>query len=653
MDLIVLLLDLTNETLAAAIVVLAASILLYNITRNLGNRVARTSAIVLACVTIAYIGDVFIALGPGFQAHAAALRFQWLGIAFVPAALFHLSDALLATTGLPSRGRRRRVGRTLYGISLVFLVAAIFTNSLIEPVSVQTTIPQTGTAVSLRAGILFPIYVLFFILAVVTAFINTNRARLRCLTRDTRRRMGYLQIAMLTPAVGIFPYSVVIGTGTEYSLLGLILVNIANFGIVLMLLFLAYPLSFFGSSVPDRIVKRELLRFILRGPMTGLLALGTYIFTNATRNILGLQGEEFTPFAIVAVILLWQWLIALSLLRLERRLVYAEEDVEQVEQLSELSERLLTRNDLLQLIDAILAAVCDYLRVNAAFIASYQDETYEVVRALGSNTPNSAALNQRTPPLKALLGNQDNDERTPSFLPWHDFTLAVLTAERRMTPNGLIGILGFQARAETRELNEDEQKMLMTFRARAAEALEDLSLQSEIYAALEGLLPQIHLTRRSAGDIEFRPGRSGAQELPTSSITDRTQFNDQVKAALRHYWGGPGLTKSRLLELTIVNNALEDNDNNAPKALRAVLNRAIELTRPDGERKPLSPEWTLYNILELRYLKGLKVREVATRLALSEPDFYRKQRMAIDHVADTLYELEVRHRQSIGTIAQM
>jgi hypothetical protein len=458
--------------------------------------------------------------------------------------------------------------------------------------------------------------------------------------------MGYLQIAMLTPAVGIFPYSVVIGTGTEYSLLGLILVNVANFGIVLMLLFLAYPLSFFGSSVPDRIVKRELLRFILRGPMTGLLALGIYIFTNATRNILGLQGEEFTPFAIVAVILLWQWFIALSLPRLERQMVYAGEDVEQVEQLSELSERLLTRNDFLQLLDAILAAVCDYLRVNAAFIASYQDETYEVVRALGSNTPNSAALNQRTPSLKTLLGTQDNDEQTPSFLPWHDFTLAILTTERRMTPNGMIGILGFQARAENLELNEDEQKMLMTFRGRAAEALEDLSLQSEIYAALEGLLPQIHLTRRSAGDIEFRPGRSGAQELPATSITDRAQFNDQVKAALRHYWGGPGLTKSRLLELTIVSSALKDNDNNAPRALRAVLNHAIELTRPDGERKPLSPEWTLYNILELRYLKGLKVREVATRLALSEPDFYRKQRMAIDHVADTLYELEVRHQQS-------
>jgi len=32
----------------------------------------------------------------------------------------------------------------------------------------------------------------------------------------------------------------------------------------------------------------------------------------------------------------------------------------------------------------------------------------------------------------------------------------------------------------------------------------------------------------------------------------------------------------------------------------------------------------------------LKVREVATRLALSEPDFYRKQRIAIEAVADTL-----------------
>jgi hypothetical protein len=638
-DPIILVLDLANETLAATIVVLAASILLYNVTRNLRNRIARTSAIVLGCVTVAYVADVFVTLGPGLSAYETALRFQWLGIAYIPAALFHLSDALLATTGLPSRGRRRRVGRLLYAISTLFLILALSTDLVINPVTITTTIPQVGAAVGLQAGPVFPIYTLVLVIVVSAAFINANRARLRCVTRDTRRRMGYLQYAMLTPVVGIYPFSVLLGAGTEFSITGLILVNVANFGIVLMLLFLAYPLSFFGSSVPDRVVKRELLRFVLRGPMTALLALGMYVFTKATRQILGLQGEEFTPFAIVAVILLWQWGIALALPWLERRLVYAGEEFEQLDELADLSERLLTRNDLLQLIDALLASACDYLRVNVAFVAAYQEPHFDMVRALGHDFPTNTTLNDYAAYLRSSAAGVDAENGT--ILVWQQYWLVPLAGKRSSASNsrtGLIGLFGIQARNELIDLTDDERKMMLSFAARAAEALEDMALQEEIYAALEGLLPQIHLTRRTSSEIEYRPGRNAA--APAAPVVDRTQFTEQVWAALRHFWGGPGLTNSRLLELRIVRSALQENDDNPTKALRAVLLQAMERLRPDGERKPLSPEWTLFTILELRFLKGMKVRETANRLALSEPDLYRKQRIAIDAVAETLWGME-------------
>jgi len=101
-------LTLLNETLASAIVIVSASLLLYNLTRNVHNRVARTSGVVLACVTIAYAADVLLSLNPGVDSAIGILRFQWIGLSFIPAATFHVSDALLATTGLPSRGRRRR-----------------------------------------------------------------------------------------------------------------------------------------------------------------------------------------------------------------------------------------------------------------------------------------------------------------------------------------------------------------------------------------------------------------------------------------------------------------------------------------------------------------------------------------------------------------
>ena len=51
-------------------------------------------------------------------------------------------------------------------------------------------------------------------------------------------------------------------------------------------------------------------------------------------------------------------------------------------------------------------------------------------------------------------------------------------------------------------------------------------------------------------------------------------------------------------------------------------------------------EWILYNILELKFIQGQKVRDVARRLAMSESDLYRKQRVAIENVATTISRME-------------
>jgi len=279
--LISIILDSINEVLTTAVVIVAFSMLLYNLTRNLRNRVARNSAAVLACVTGVYICDVLVVLEPSVGTITNLLRIQWIGIAFLPSAMFHLSDALLETTadallettGLPSRGRRRRVTRIMYLISAGFTLLAAFTDTLIIP-----TIDGTRFG-NVRAGIAWPVYLAFFIVGIVSAFINVNRARQRCLTRDTRRRMGYLQIAMLTAPGGTFPFAVLLGFGGVNSVGTLLLVNASNLVIILMLLFLSYPLSFFGSRQPDRLVKTDLLRFMLRGPSTAVLALIVIIFT--------------------------------------------------------------------------------------------------------------------------------------------------------------------------------------------------------------------------------------------------------------------------------------------------------------------------------------------------------------------------------------
>jgi DNA-directed RNA polymerase specialized sigma subunit len=48
----------------------------------------------------------------------------------------------------------------------------------------------------------------------------------------------------------------------------------------------------------------------------------------------------------------------------------------------------------------------------------------------------------------------------------------------------------------------------------------------------------------------------------------------------------------------------------------------------------------LYNILELKFIQGMRVRDIAHRLAMSESDLYRKQRIAIEQVARALAEME-------------
>jgi hypothetical protein len=89
-----------------------------------------------------------------------------------------------------------------------------------------------------------------------------------------------------------------------------------------------------------------------------------------------------------------------------------------------------------------------------------------------------------------------------------------------------------------------------------------------------------------------------------------------------------------------VRELLEQSDGTAANALRALLRKAVDQVKPKGERK-FTTEWILYNILEMKFIEGRKVRDVASRLAMSEADLYRKQRVAIEAVAKAIHEMEL------------
>ena len=71
----------------------------------------------------------------------------------------------------------------------------------------------------------------------------------------------------------------------------------------------------------------------------------------------------------------------------------------------------------------------------------------------------------------------------------------------------------------------------------------------------------------------------------------------------------------------------------------------VDRVRPEGERR-FTTEWILYNILEMKFIEGRKVREVASRLAMSEADLYRKQRVAVESVARAIAEMEEQSQQT-------
>ncbi len=626
-----------NEVLTAATVIVAVSMLLYNITHGPNDSVVRVSSILLGCVSIIYVGDVMVSIARAPATIEGWLRIGWIGIAFAPAALFHLSDALLATTGLKSRGRRRRVVRLLYLIGVTFLVAAAFTDLVVHSLVLSPI-------ATMQPGPLLPVYIMYFVVGSGFAFNNVLRARRRCLTRASHRRMTYLLFALVTPVAGVFPYSLLFPRpSTEHTALLWGLINLGNLGIVLMLAFMAYPLSFFGPRKPDRLIKAELLSFMLRGPVIGVAVLAVILYVPRL-NVFGFPTGALMPFAAVTTVLALQWFYTIAIPWLERKLIYTG-DQEQVSQLKDLSEHLLTRTDARQLIEVTLAAVCDYLRVPSAFVAGLYGDQMRVEQTVGPLQPSADLLNAAT--FTALLGPSKSDSPA-EIVVWQSFWVVGLYSTRGGQRGRLIGVMGVWARSAAPDLQPEEQAVFRTLYTRAARTLEDLRIVDELYARLEDLMESATAARTESGEMRYGNAAEAAQlvresvpeGLPTAGDGNATDLAEAIRDALRDYWGGPRLTDERLLGLHAVEALLPEVEGNPAKAVRQMLLAAVERLKPDGPRSLTASEWTLYNILDLRFIQGKKVREVARQLAMSEADLYRKQRVAIERVAQAIIEGE-------------
>jgi len=220
---------------------------------------------------------------------------------------------------------------------------------------------------------------------------------------------------------------------------------------------------------------------------------------------------------------------------------------------------------------------------------------------------------------------------------WNDYWIAPLYDRANVELLGLMGICRPQSPlplpAERRELFE-------CLLQQAQVALEDRRLQQVAFATLTPILGELGEIQRRQGLLRYNGASAESFELTASE-----ELPQWVHDALAHYWGGPRLTENPLLSLQVVQRAAASHDGSPIKGLRAVLSEALEQLRPDGERKLTAPEWLLYNILEMKFIRGEKVREVAMRLALSESDYYRKQRIAIESLTHIIVDMETHLRE--------
>lgn len=620
-----------NDILTAGIAITAFSLLLYALSLNLKDRVTRSFAIMLACVVVVFVGEALSSVAGSTAQLEFWMRSQWLGLVFLPPAYLQLSDALLATTGRPSRGRRRFFVRLAYVLSLAFLVTMPFHLLIGDLVTGAGSIPH------FQHTWLTWVFTACYATGMVFAFYNIWRAYKRTTTSASRRRMLYLMVGALGPALGSYPY-LLFGSGfaARNPLIFWLAVTVSNLLVSALLVLMAYAVAFFGVSWPDRVVRRRLLKWVMRGPVTASAVLGIITIVRRLSIPLGIESSALISVIMVGLILILEHLITLAAPGWERWL-FRKMERENLDLLQALEERLLTLSDLQQFQEAILAAICDRLQVSTAFLAYLGRQDLEMLVTIGGDQ----SLEGENLSEYLLQAVAQNDSRLNMFT-WGDYRLIPLYDQEDGDRN-LLGLLGVKYPLG-RMLEEEQYEALAILAEKAALALRDHHRQQQVFSSLEALTPQIEMIQRMRAASRYD---NREMLLAPDLSLYQADLSPWVKDALSHYWGGPKLTESPLMELQVVQQSVKQTGENPTNALRAILRRAIEQVRPEGDRR-FTAEWILYNILEMKFLEGHKVREIALRLAMSEADLYRKQRVAIEAVANAIVEMEQQTRKEMS-----
>lgn len=606
----------TNITL-----VVTFSLWAYLIIRSRGIAVSRALMVLLFGVVTTVTSDVLVRQAKDSLILEIILRGSWIGIMLVPAGMFDMALALAVQLRVVPK--RLWVIVTNYVIVAVVATIAIFTDWLISmplrSVLVPTLSPQP----------LFAIIAVYSFALITVAWIILWRVRVAALTPSLRRRLGYMiagwygAIMLSFPVLSLLPAAYMLP-----EQIGLGLATLAAPVAAIFMLVTVYSAMFVGSSQPDRIIKHDFMRWWLYGPFIGISIVLFLQIVPVFARISRLPEETWAVFGIMTMTVMMPMIVSVIRPYLDL-LVYAG-DEEEMASLRSLPRNTFTQNDLRRLLENSLTVMCGAVHSESAFVAAPDDfGGYAVKMSVGPRRRLRKLFDQL--PLERLFYEVTTQNHAqPIYI--HEYTLYQL----KDPDQRIVGVLGIHHQAEG--MSDDVQQLIHTLTNQIEHALVMVLMQQRLLDTLRTMGPEMSTLRQLSSRIE--QATPEALQSLEDDVALMPEFTHLVRDALNHYWGGPKLSDSPLLGLKSVKTTIDAQGGSSTKALQSVLRQAIANLRPDDSLPSTANEWMLYNILEMRFLQGRKIRDTAQRLALSESDLYRKQRIAIDEVARQLALME-------------
>lgn len=613
------------QILAAGVAITAVALMMYATSFNIHDRLVQTYILLLACVVLIYVGEAMASVSNTPTYVEFLLQMKWVGLVMLPAVYLHFSDALLTLTGRPSRGRRRTVVLVIYILSVVMAVLIPF------GITVGGLAPEQAPGPYLERNTITFYFGIFYILVMLMVSYNMLRVVRRSATRTSQRRLFYLMAGAAAPALTsilfLFHGNLTLASHPDFFwLVSIVASVITGFFLIVM----AYVVSYFGLNWTERAVKSRLLRWMLRGPFVAAIVLGMTTIVRRFGESQGVPNFFLVPVVMVAGFLVLEYAITLASPYLEKAFFWGEDRAD-LEVIQSLQDRMLTGKDLDQFLEMVSASICDRLQVKAGFIAVLEGGKIDRVIQTGDKKM-LTSLNLDDSILQEI-DNPANEEA--EFQSLGDLYVARLEYANGNGNKILLGLCGF-LKYDPDLIEEEDLKAVRLLIDRATIALKDRAYQQQVLRSITSLqleVDYIQDLRASASYNQQRIYNSENRSIPV-------EMTDWVKDALTHYWGGPKLTNNPLMNLKVVETASEANEGNRVNALRSIIKEAIEKIRPEGERK-FTSDWLLYNILDLKFLQGKKVREVARKLSVSEADLYRKQKVALESVAQVIADMEL------------